>query len=76
MVQKDPVTDTMKRSKSGCLSLVFGPDDTVETVQTDDLAGRRDLLDVVFSYGRCLLAPTLLSIRMTSEAKTVPMFVW
>jgi len=50
-VQKRPATDLSKSSKAGRLSLVRGDDGELQTVRTDQLAGRKDLLEPVFRDG-------------------------
>ncbi|CAN7461607.1 nicotinate phosphoribosyltransferase [Phenylobacterium sp. LjRoot225] len=53
-VQKRPATDLSKASKAGRLSLVRSEDGAFETVRTDQLRGRTDLLDPVFRDGEIL----------------------
>jgi nicotinamide phosphoribosyltransferase len=53
-VMKRPATDLSKASKAGRLSLVARPDGGFETVRTDALAGREDLLRPVFRNGEIL----------------------
>jgi nicotinic acid phosphoribosyltransferase len=50
-VQKRPATDLSKASKAGRLSLVASETGAFETVRTDQLGGRADLLKPVFRDG-------------------------
>jgi nicotinamide phosphoribosyltransferase len=53
-VQKRPATDLSKASKAGRLSLVASETGAFETVRTDQLGGRADLLKAVFRDGEIL----------------------
>lgn len=57
-VQKRPATDLSKASKAGRLSLVRGDDGAFETVRTDQLGEREDLLEPVFRNGEILAVQT------------------
>ncbi len=53
-VRKHPATDLSKSSKAGRLSLVRADGGALETVRTDQLAGRTDRLEPVFRDGEIL----------------------
>jgi nicotinamide phosphoribosyltransferase len=53
-VQKRPATDLSKSSKAGRLSLVRGDSGALQTVRTDQLGNRTDLLEPVFRDGEIL----------------------
>ncbi|MCP5161068.1 MAG: nicotinate phosphoribosyltransferase [Hahellaceae bacterium] len=62
-VYKDPVTDQGKRSKKGRLALVKDPCGSFKTVREQDLSGRDNYLETVFSNGELLVNQRFDDIR-------------
>lgn len=62
-VYKDPITDSGKRSKRGRLALVRAEDGKVATVREDELAGRENVLRVVYRNGELLVNEYFAEIR-------------
>jgi nicotinamide phosphoribosyltransferase len=62
-VYKDPITDSGKRSKRGRLALVRAKNGQVATVREDELAGRGNLLRVVYRNGELLVDDSLAMVR-------------
>ena len=68
-VQKRPATDLSKSSKAGRLSLVRDAAGTLETVRTDQLNGREDLLVPVFRNGEILGTDAFADIQARVRAR-------
>lgn len=62
-VFKDPITDSGKRSKRGRLALIKSEKGTFHTIRESDLAGRENLLKVIYENGDLLQDWTLDEIR-------------
>jgi nicotinamide phosphoribosyltransferase len=62
-VYKDPITDSGKRSKRGRLALVRAQDGQVATVREDELAGRDNVLRMVYRNGELLVNECFAEIR-------------
>ncbi|MBK9184942.1 MAG: nicotinate phosphoribosyltransferase [Moraxellaceae bacterium] len=63
-VYKDPITDSGKRSKKGRLALIRAEDGQVATVREDELAGRENVLRVVYRNGELLVDECFAEIRV------------
>jgi len=61
-VFKDPITDSGKQSKRGCLALVHG-DDGFKTVKKHETPLGQNLLEVVFKNGKLIRSQTFSDIR-------------
>lgn len=66
-VQKDPKTDTGKRSKAGRLALIHTGKEGWQTIRETELGGRVNMLETVWMNGKTLRFQSLSEIRSLSS---------